>query len=216
MAPPEQGVPPAAPMPQQPERLEGFVPQADMDRLRSEYDRRNWEAEQRARQAEAALEQERLVAQTAGMDEEEKYKFLYQQTQTQMQEQQRQMEEFQNLIQWQYTIASEAGIDPGQLNPMEGYYGMIRRAFELTKARPAQPPKPQWPQQQPPSQAQPSQPPTAQPLQPPRAPSAPSSPASQGGFIDEYNRLPLHERYKKIPKGRGYSELMESLGEEEE
>lgn len=137
------------------------------------------------RQAEEA----QIRADTADMSDEERYKYLYEHAQRKYAEMQQGMAEQEAIENWRREIAGQMGVDPYSLDPRSGVQGMLRQASAQRGLGPqATPP-------------------------PPSAPAAPQAPASSPG--DDLMSLSYPERQAKIPKSRqGFSELMESLGEE--
>lgn len=165
----------------------------EWEALKREADARDWELQSQIARLQEEAEEARFQTELAKIDEHDEVareKLKLGRVQEKLARMEEQQEQFSSLIQYQYWIADQAGIDPSQLDPSQGWDGMMRQAFAKKGATPPVAPSP---------------------LSPP-APQAPSpSPSSDIMSLDPA------ERRKRIAqlKGKGFSDLMESLGEEE-
>jgi len=174
------------------EEHQGPTPE-EWEALKREADARDWELQAQIARLQEEAEEARFqakLAEAGEYDEVAREKLKLARVQEKLARVEGQQEQFQQLIQAQYYIADVAGINPGDLDPREGWDGMMKRAF--AKKRAAQPAVPS-------------------PQAPPQAP--PPSPSS-GGQEDIMSLDPA-ERWKRIAKlkGKGFSDFMESLGE---
>lgn len=159
--------------------------------LKREADSRDWELQAQIARLEEEAGEARFQAKLAEVDkydEVAREKLKLERVLDKLARFESQQKEFSNLVQTQYWIAEQAGIDPSQLDPSQGVQGMVSEAFAKKGAAPPVLPSP---------------------VSPP-APQAPSP--SPSGDVMNLDPAERRRRISKL-KGKGFADLMESLGE---